>query len=134
MIGCCLIAALGASAFDVIHVEQHSARLESLDATWEPFEMVANVNVDIGSVYHRVLKKGTKWRSVGHLPQGDVYTTSDQVLTVEASNVQEAYIVIERRRLVGLYLPVEKTLSPLRQRMELAIKELPSRQSFRRWT
>ena len=47
---------------------------------------------------------------------------------------EEAYIVFERRTLVGLYLPVEKTLSPLRQRMELAIKELPSRQSFRRWT
>jgi methenyltetrahydromethanopterin cyclohydrolase len=125
VIGCCLAAVLGACAFDVIHVEQYSARLESLGASKAGFEMVADVNVDIGSGYHRILKKGTKWRSVGHLPQGDVYTTSDQVLTVEASNIQEAYIVIEHRTLVGFYLPVEKTFSPLPQRMELAIKELP---------
>ena len=125
MIGCCLAATLGACAFDVIHVEQYSAHLESLGASKAGFEMVGDVNVDIGSGYHRILKKGTKWRPVGHLPQGDVYTTSDQVLTVEASNIQEAYIVIEQSALVGFYLPVEKTFSPLRQRTELAIKELP---------
>jgi hypothetical protein len=115
---------LGACAFDVIHVEQRPAQLESTDASSRPFELVADVNVDIGFGYHRVLKKGTKWRSVGKLPQGDVYTTSDQVLTVEASNIQEAYIVIESRKLVGFYLPVEKTFSPLRQRTELAMKDL----------
>lgn len=124
-VGCSLAAALCACAFDVIHVEQYPARLVSLDASKKPFELVADVAIDIGSGYHRMLKKGTKWHSVGRLPQGDVYTTRDQVLTVEASNIQEAYIVIEARKLVGFYLPVERTFSPLRQGAELAMKDLP---------
>ena len=121
----CAAALLAACAFDVIHVDQRPAQLESASASGKPFELAADVDVDIGFGYHRILKKGTKWRSLGRLPQGDVYTTSDQVLTVEASNIQEAYIVIDSRKLVGFYLPVEKTFSPLGQRMDLAMKELP---------
>ncbi len=125
LVGWCLVGVLGACAFDVIHVEQYPARLESPDARRQPIVLAADVNVDIGSGYHRVLKKGTKWRLVGQLPQGDVYTTSDQVLTVEASNIQEAYIVIESGTLVGFYLPVERAFSPLKQRTALALKESP---------
>ena len=116
LIGWCAASLLGACAFDVIHVEQRPARLESAAAGSRPFELAADVDVDIGFGYHRVLKRGTKWRPVGRLPQGDVYTTGDQVLTVEASNIQEAYIVLASRKLVGFYLPVEKTFSPLGQR------------------
>lgn len=125
MLACCVAALLGACAFDVIHVDQRPAQFESASASGRPFELAADVDVDIGFGYHRILKKGTTWRSLGRLPQGDVYTTSDQVLTVEASNIQEAYIVIESRKLVGFYLPVEKTFSPLGQRVDLATKELP---------
>jgi hypothetical protein len=38
-----------------------------------------------------------------------VYATRDRVLTVEASNVHEAYIVVSNGKLVGFFLPVEKT-------------------------
>ncbi len=115
---------LGGCPFDVIHVEQTPVHLESIDAT-KPFELMNEVKLDIGAGYHRVLKRGTQWRCVGRLSQGDVYTTRDQVLTVEASNIQEAYIVVDSSKLVGFYLPVEKTFSPLRQRTELTMKELP---------
>ena len=124
MLGASLAATLGACAFDVIHVEQTATRLESTGARDQPFELLADVDVDIGYGYQRILRKGTKWRPVGRIPQGDVYTTSDQVLTVEASNIQEAYIVVESRRLVGFYLPVERTFSPVKQRVELAMKEV----------
>jgi hypothetical protein len=116
-------AALGGCPFDVIHVEQYPARLEAASANVRPFEMTSDATLDIGSGYRRVLKAGTRWRCVGRLQQGDVFMTSDQILTVEASNVQEAYIVIESRNLVGFYLPVERTFSPIRQRTELAMKE-----------
>ena len=125
LIGCVLAAVLGACAFDVIHVEQYPARLETSNASVKAFELTSDATVNIGAGYRRVLKAGTRWRCVGQLPQGDVFTTSDQVLTVEASNIQEAYIVMESRKLVGFYLPVEKTFSPLTQRTELAIKEFP---------
>lgn len=125
LIAGCLAATLSACAFDVIHVEQRPARLDSAAvADNKPFELVVDVDVDIGFGYRRVLKKGTRWRPVGRLAEGDVYTTSDQVLTIEASNIQEAYIVVDSRRLVGFYLPVERTFSPLKQRVELAMKEV----------
>ena len=116
-------ATLGGCAFDVIHVDQYPARLEAASANVRPFTLTSDATLDIGYGYRRVLSAGTRWRCVGRVQQGDVFTTSDQVLTVEASNVQEAYIVIESRNLVGFYLPVEKTFSPLRQRTELAMKE-----------
>ena len=117
-------AALGGCAFDLIHVDQDPARLEAASPNVRPFELTSEATLDIGFGYRRVLKAGTRWRCVGRLPQGDVFTTSDQILTVEASNVHEAYIVVESRNLVGFYLPVEKAFSPLRQRTELAMKEL----------
>ncbi len=121
----CVATTLVACAFDVIHVEQHPAQLDSMSVASKPFRLAADVDVDIGFGYHRTLKRGSTWRAVGRLPNGDVYTTGDQVLTVEASNIQEAYIVVESRKLIGFYLPVERTFSPLRQPVGLPVTEIP---------
>ena len=125
LLTCCLAAFCGACAFDVIHVEQHPVRLESACADATPFELVADVTLAIGYGYERTLKAGTKWRCIGRLAQGDVYTSRDQVLTVEASNIHEAYLVVDSRNVVGFYLPVEKTFSPLGVRRELPMKARP---------
>jgi hypothetical protein len=58
--------------------------------------------------YRRTLKKGTHWQLVGAIPQGEVFKSVDQVLTLECSNIFEAYLVVFEKRLVGFYLPVEK--------------------------
>jgi hypothetical protein len=84
--------------------------------------------IDLGTGYSRVIKDGTKWDYVGTIENGDVYNTKDQVLTVEASNIHEAYIVISSGKLIGFYLPVEKTFSPLSEFRELKIKEVPINQ------
>jgi hypothetical protein len=109
VIGSFLAMLLGGCPFDIIHVEQTPAHLESIDATEKPFELMNEVKLDIGAGYHRILRRGTRWRCVGRIPQGNIYTTRDQVLTVEASNIQEAYIVVDSRKLMGFYLPVERT-------------------------
>ncbi|MFL6260130.1 MAG: hypothetical protein ACJ76Y_10500 [Thermoanaerobaculia bacterium] len=58
--------------------------------------------------YRRTLRKGTRWKLVGALPQGEVFKSDDQVLTLECANVFEAYLVVSGRQLIGFYLPVEK--------------------------
>lgn len=58
------------------------------------------------------------------IDQGEVYKTNDQILTIEASNIFEAYIVISSNKLFGFYLPVEDTFSPLEHPVELAIDEI----------
>jgi hypothetical protein len=50
-----------------------------------------------------------------------MYRSRDQVFTVEASNIHEAYLVISENRLMGFYLPVEGTYSPLTKPIELTI-------------
>ena len=120
-----MVALLCGCPFDLIHVEQTPARLDTTGAGRGPFELASEVNVTIGAGYRRVLKKGTRWRYVGRLAQGDVFTTSDQVLTVEASNIHEAYIVVQSRKLVGFYLPVERSFTSLPQNVDLPITDLP---------
>ena len=73
------------------------------------------------------MKKGTTWDFVGTISSGDVFRTKDQILTVEASNIHEAYIVVSSDKLVGFYLPVEKSFSPLSAAPELRMKEVTSK-------
>ena len=119
---CCLASLSTACAFDVVHVTQNPARLESPRSGAEPFQLAREINIDLGTGFSRALRSGTRWEPVGHIAQGDVYRTRDQVLTVEASNVYEAYIVVSSNNLVGFYLPVQKTFSPLPEPQALEMK------------
>jgi len=75
--------------------------------------LAGDLTVKPSGGYERTLKKHTRWECVGQVTQGQVYRTRDQVLTVEASHVYEANIVVSSGHLVGFYLPVERTFSPL---------------------
>lgn len=75
-----------------------------------------DVNLSTGFTTH--IKPQTIWSLVGTLPQGDVYKSRDQVLTVEGADVHEAYLVVSGDELVGFYLPVEHAfvhISPARR-------------------
>jgi len=92
-------------------VEQWPATL--LPGSQISWKLADDVKLNLGSGYKRLLKKGTIWNCIGKIEQGDVLRTDDQVLTVEASNVFEAYIVVSGGLINGFYLPVERTYSPL---------------------
>ncbi len=64
-------------------------------------------SIGFGSGFPTKLKAGTRWDLAGHIPQGDVYRTGDQVVTVEGANIFEAMVVLRGTQLVGFYLPVE---------------------------
>lgn len=68
-----------------------------------------DTKVSISTGFSRNLRSGTHWVEVGTVDMGRVYRSSDQVLTVEGFDVHEAYIVVTNMRLIGFYLPVEKT-------------------------
>jgi hypothetical protein len=115
-------------AFDLVHVKQLPTKLDTTQLPKSSFILEKEEKIDLGTGYSRVIKDGTKWDYVGTIENGDVYNTKDQVLTVEASNIHEAYIVISSGKLIGFYLPVEKTFSPLSEFRELKIKEVPINQ------
>ena len=73
--------------------------------------------------YSRTLRNGTSWNLVGELPKGAIYRSKDQSLTLECSNVYEAYLVVAEDSLVGFYLPVEKGFVPVPNPIRLPINK-----------
>lgn len=121
---CFLASLLTGCAFDVVRLKQIPTRLKADLPEKSSFTLEKEAPVDLDTGYSRILKKGTRWVSVGAISQGDVFKTCDQILTVEGSNIHEAYIVMNSSTLVGFYLPVEKTYSPLKNSVELMIKKM----------
>ena len=90
-------------------------------AAGRSFVLGEDAECGIGTGYKRTLRKGTRWDLFGTLREGDVYRSPDQVLTVEGYNVHEAYLIVQGDWLVGFYLPVERTLTPISKRLQLSI-------------
>ena len=78
-----------------------------------PITLQASVKGSSSEGYARTLRRETRWRKIGAIPQGDVLKPLDTILTVEATHVREAYIVVKQNKWVGFWLPVEKAFSPL---------------------
>jgi hypothetical protein len=76
-------------------------------------EVLADLSVPVGPGYGRVIPRGSVWTTVGRTGEGDVYKPVNHVFTVEGAHVHEAYLVLDRDRLVGYYLPVEHAFSPV---------------------
>jgi hypothetical protein len=112
---------LSACAFDVVRVKQIPAQLETGGAGKSSFVLEKELNVNLDTGYKRKLKVNTNWTYAGTISLGDVFRTGDQVLTVEGSNIHEAYIVVSSGKLVGFYLPVERTFCPLSEQKSLAM-------------
>lgn len=115
---------LNACAFDIVRVKQIPVPFESYHNPENLLELQEETTVSLGTGYNRTLKAKTKWEYVGKISYGDVFRTKDQVLTVEASNIFEAYIVVSSEKLVGFYLPVEKSFSPLSDPKVLNMKKI----------
>jgi hypothetical protein len=73
--------------------------------------------------YSRSLRKDTRWNPAGRIAEGIVYRSPDQSLTIECSNIFEAYLVVSGQKLVGFYLPVEKGFSSLDKPIELTFSD-----------
>lgn len=119
-----MAASLTACAFDVFHLQQSPAQFTAGGNLTKAFVLEQDVPLTLAHGYRRVLKKGTRWSPVGSIAQGDVYRTPDQVLTVEASNIHEAYIVVASGSLVGFYLPIERSFTPATEKTSLPMAEV----------
>ena len=116
---------LGGCALDIVSVKQAPATLTPVAAASPASLLATDVTVPLGTGFPTKLKQGTKWQRIGTLPQGDVYSTRDQVLTVEASNIHEAQLVVSGGNVVGFYLPVERTFAPAKTPTPLTLTPQP---------
>ena len=118
-------AALGGCAFDVVSVPQSPVVFNATTGV-KGFVLMQDLKVHIGTGFATRLRANTSWHKVGATVFGDVYTTQDQIVTVEASNIYEAQIVVSGiRNLVGFYLPVEHSYVSLKEPLPLTINPNP---------
>lgn len=111
-------------AFDLVHINHRPSQFISAFGSPKQVMLKEGIEVTEGPCahYHRKLNKGTSWDFIGTLPEGEVYKPRDQVLTLEASHVHEAYVVLLDDLLVGFYLPVEQAFAPLPNPIKLPIE------------
>lgn len=124
---CALIITLSACAFDLVHIGKQDRQIETQIPSLTSFRLEKEVTVKLNIGYSRTLQKDTTWTYVGTIPEGDVFKTNDQILTVEASNIYEAYIVVSSGKLIGFYLPVEHAYSPLDKPRNFSLTEIESK-------
>jgi hypothetical protein len=119
-----ILSLLYGCAFDVIHLNQNPCQIEKGTSNLKSFSLGKEIQITLDTGYNRTLKNGVIWNYVGLIPPGEVFKTNDQILTVEGSNIFEAYIVVSSGKLIGFYLPVEKAFSSISVPIELEIIEL----------
>ena len=120
---CAMLCAvlLTGCAFDVISVRQMPADFRATPEVQQAWTLSEATKVRLQEGFATDLRKGTTWRHVGRVEQGDVFHTSDQVVAVQASNQHEADLVVNRNTVVGFYLIVEHTFTPADPPVEIKI-------------
>ncbi len=117
-----LLLLLGGCAFDVVQVKQLPVTFSTAMAP-RGFTLQTAAEVRIGTGFPVRLKANTRWTGLGTTEFGEVYTTRDQVLTVEASNIHEAALVLRDGEVAGFYLLIEKKFCPATKPIRLAITQ-----------
>lgn len=115
-------------AFDLSHVKQQPTTYTAVTAATEGFILERDVKATLGTGFPARLKAGTRWRQVGETGHGAVFATKDQIVTVEASNIFEAQIVVSNKFINGFYLPVEKTFAPVKTPIRIETRRLATNQ------
>ncbi|MGB0206072.1 MAG: hypothetical protein ACPF9K_13645 [Neptuniibacter sp.] len=80
------------------------------------------VIIKLSTGYSRKIDKGSDWRFVGTIKEGNVFRPVDQVFTVEGAHVHEAYLTLQEKTLVGFYFPGENAFSQFEPQLNLPIK------------
>jgi hypothetical protein len=102
-----------ACAFDLAHVTYTAATFEPTQYATRTVVLSKNVTLTGTPCSNsRTLRKTTRWEQVGTIAEGDVFRSKEQVLTLECSNVHEAYMVMSEDKLIGFFLPFEKGFVP----------------------
>ena len=114
---------LSGCAFDFADVRYSPATLQSLTQPERTFALIGDVHMSQAPCgFSRTLRQKTRWEFVGAISQGGVFRSRDQTLTVECSNVFEAYLVVSGDHLVGFFLPVEDGFVAIADPIQLPIE------------
>ena len=121
-LGAGLLLATPGCAFDVSYVKRVPTEFQATVPDGPGWTLRQDQSIGLGSGFPTRLRQGTRWQLAGHIRQGDVYRTDDQIVTVEASNIYEAMVVMQGDTLAGFYLPVEHSFVAATEPVALPIE------------
>lgn len=108
-----LLVVLAGCASEVVRAP---TTLMPMPATAQSSEMALvlrqAITLGASSNYPRTIAAGSRFEAVGTIEQGRVYRPVNTVFTIVGKHEHEAYLVIERRQIVGFFLPVERAFAP----------------------
>ena len=114
---------LAGCAFDLAHISFTPAQFAPRTEGYKSFTLKETIHItEAPCGYDRTLRQDTRWDLIGTIPEGEIYRSRDQVLTVECSNIHEAYLVVLEGSIVGFYLPVEKGFVKISNKIKLPMK------------
>lgn len=85
----------------------------------EVMQLTKSVKVPNWSGTGNSLFVGTRWDYVGEVSHGRAYRSKDSVFFLQGANSHEAYLVVKDKKLVGFYLPGEKSWSALETALDI---------------
>jgi len=106
-----IVSLIGGCASEIV---RQSAQIEPADIAKTNVKTVqVGAQPKFSSGYSRRIEAGSTWKLIGYLPEGEVYAPINTAFNVVGAHAHEAYLVVNKGRLVGFYLPVEKAWSAL---------------------
>jgi hypothetical protein len=114
-------AILGACATEVV---RRPTEISPSSAS-HPLVATGASSFTLDSGYSRSIAAGTEFMELGRIGEGRVLKPLKAVFTVEGAHMHEAYPVESGGRLVGFYLPVERSFSPLSRPVDLVLERKP---------
>jgi hypothetical protein len=82
------------------------------------------VSFTLDSGYRRTIEAGTQFKKFVKNKQEAILQPLNTVFTVEGAHTHEAYPVLKENRVIGFYLPVERSFSPLIKPIPLLFQEV----------
>jgi hypothetical protein len=109
-----------------MEVVRHESALSPVNAATR-LTLASPVQIRLDSGYSRSIAAGTEFAVAGTLAEGRVLKPTRSIFTIEGAHMHEAYPVERAGRLVGFYLPVEKSFSPLSSHVDLPLQGDPTK-------
>jgi hypothetical protein len=107
---------------DLLAVKQNPTLIDTAGVSKPSWILAEPINIKMDVWRNIALKKDTEWIYVGQINEGEIYKTNDQIVMLDGFNAFEANLVLSGNKLMGFYLPVEKTFTPLKYPVLLKIK------------
>lgn len=117
----CLVAGC---AFNLVRVPQVPMTFTPV-TEHKAFVLREDVKANLGTSYPTRLRSGTGWNLIGLSDLGEIFATTNQIVTVEESHIYEADLVISNSLLTGFRLRREGTFVPVTRALPLSIQPLP---------